>query len=145
MSPATNPLLVAAAMLSGMAALLHLVVILIGPRAYQWAGAGNRIVRAAEAGRLYPAMVTVAISGILFGWAAYALSGAGVIPPLPFLRPILAAITAIYLLRGVLGPLTLVNNGRSVRFVWVSSVICLFFGLVHLLGLVQVWTALGRT
>lgn len=138
----TNPVLMAGAALTAAAALLHLIVILIGPRAYHWFGAGNRVVRAAESGSLYPAVVTACIGVLLLVWAAYALSGAGAIGPLPFLRPVLTTITAVYLLRAVLGPFLLINNGRTTRFVWVSSAVCLVYGLVHLFGLVQRWDAL---
>lgn len=138
-----NPALMTGAALTTLAALLHLVVILVGPRGYHWFGAGNRVVRAAQAGSLYPAMVTAFIGTMLLAWAAYALSGAGAIRPLPLLRPALTAITAVYLLRAVLGPFALINNGRSARFVWVSSGVCLVYGLVHLLGLVQRWNALA--
>jgi len=143
MSDAANPALVIGAGLTAAAALLHLVIILVGPRAYHWFGAGNRVVRAAEAGSLYPPVVTACIGMVLLVWAAYALSGAGAIAPLPFLRPVLTAITAVYLLRAVLGPFTLINNGRTARFVWISSAVCLVYGLVHLLGLVQRWDVLG--
>lgn len=143
MNGAMNPALMIGAGLTAAAALMHLVIILVGPRAYHLFGAGNRVVRAAEAGSLYPAVVTACIGMVLLGWAAYALSGAGAIAPLPFLRPVLTAITAVYLLRAVLGPFTLINNGRTARFVWISSAVCLVYGLVHLLGLVQRWDALG--
>ena len=36
-------------------------------------------------------------------WAAYALSGAGVLPKLPLLQIALCAIAGVYLLRGVAG------------------------------------------
>ena len=134
--------LVTAAVLTLSAALLHGVVILQGPRGYRWAGAGNRIVTAARDGRCYPAVVTAMIALVLGVWSAYALSGAGVIAPLPLLRPALVIITSVFLLRAVLGPFVLVGNGRSARFAWVSSAICLMYGLVFLTGLVQRWALL---
>jgi hypothetical protein len=135
-------LLIIAAALTALAALLHVVVILQGPRGYQWCGAGNRIVAAARNGSRVPAAVTSVICVVLLVWAAYALSGAGLIAPLPLLRPALVAITSVFLLRGLLGPFVLVGNGRSARFVWASSAICLVYGLVFLAGLVQRWDAL---
>lgn len=136
------PVLFIAAALTALAALLHLVVILQGPRGYQWCGAGDRIVAAARSGSGYPAAVTGVICVMLLAWAAYALSGAGLIGPLPLLRPVLVAISSLFLLRALLGPFVLVGNGRSARFVWVSSAICLLYGLVYLVGLVQRWDAL---
>jgi hypothetical protein len=131
--------------LSAAAAALHIGVIIAGPRWYRLFGAGNRFVRAAQSGRIYPAVVTAAISLVLFCWAAYALSGAGVIGQLPLLRPALCAITLVYLLRGIAGPLALAGTGRSTQFIVVSSAVCLAFGLIHLLGLIQTWDALASS
>ena len=138
-----NMALMIGAGLSLLAALMHIGVIIGGPSWYHLFGAGDRFVRAAQNGRWFPAVVTMGITLVLGAWAVYALSGAGVIEPLPLLRPALCAITLVYLLRGLLGPFTLVGTGRSVRFVVVSSVVCLVYGLVHLFGLVQVWGSLA--
>ncbi|WP_337039488.1 hypothetical protein [Serratia marcescens] len=59
------------------------------------------------------------------------------------MRPTLFIITLIYLLRGVAGPFALRDTRRSQRFIVVSSLICLGFGLVHLLGMTQRWSALA--
>lgn len=138
-----NMALLVGAGLSLLAALMHVGVIMVGPSWYRLFGAGERFVRAAQAGRWFPALVTAGIALVLTAWAAYALSAAGVIEPLPLLRPALCAITLVYLLRGLLGPLALAGTGRSRRFIVVSSAICLAYGLVHLLGLVQVWGTLA--
>ncbi|CAI8903716.1 Regulator SirB [Pseudomonas chlororaphis] len=137
-----NMALVIGAGLSLLAALMHVGVIMVGPSWYRLFGAGERFVRAAQAGRWFPAVVTAGIALVLAAWAAYALSAAGVIAPLPLLRPALIAITLVYLLRGLLGPVALAGTGRSRRFIFVSSTICLVYGLVHLFGLVQVWGSL---
>ncbi|AMS16161.1 hypothetical protein A3218_18275 [Pseudomonas chlororaphis] len=138
-----NMALVIGAGLSLLAALMHVGVIVVGPSWYRLFGAGERFVRAAQAGRWFPAVVTAGIALVLAAWAAYALSAAGVIAPLPLLRPALIAITLVYLLRGLLGPVALAGTGRSRRFIFVSSTICLVYGLVHLFGLVQVWGSLA--
>ncbi|AIS11220.1 MULTISPECIES: hypothetical protein [Pseudomonas] len=138
-----NMALVIGAGLSLLAALMHVGVIMVGPSWYRLFGAGERFVRAAQAGRWFPAVVTAGIALVLAAWAAYALSAAGVIAPLPLLRPALIAITLVYLLRGLLGPVALAGTGRSRRFIFVSSTICLVYGLVHLFGLVQVWGSLA--
>jgi hypothetical protein len=137
-----NIALIIGAGLSLFAALMHVGVIIAGPSWYSLFGAGERFVRAAQAGRWFPAVVTAGIALALTVWAAYALSAAGVIAPLPLLRPALIGITAVYLLRGLLGPIALRGTGRSHRFIVISSTICLMYGLVHLLGLVQVWSSL---
>ncbi len=145
MPPLTSPnlpLLVAAA-LNVAAALAHFACLALGPRAFQWLGAGEPIVRMSAAGHWYPPFIAVVIGVVLSIWALYALSGAGLIAPLPFLRIVLAGITAIYLLRALAFPLLKpAFPGNSQLFWLVSSGICLVMGLTHLVGLVQVW---GRT
>jgi hypothetical protein len=131
------------AVLSAIAALLHLGIIAGGPDWYRFFGAGERFARAAEQRKWYPTLVTLAIAAVLGAWAVYALAGAGVIQALPMLRFALVAITAVYLVRGLAyTPLVLAKGGRITPFVAWSSLICLGYGLVHLLGLVQRWPAL---
>jgi hypothetical protein len=134
-----NLALTLGAVLSLIAALAHLWCIHQGPAGYRLLGAGERMVRAAEKGRKSPALITLFIAAVLTVWAAYALSGAGVIGALPLLRPGLCLITLVYLLRGILGPVLLRNTGRTTRFIVVSLLICTVYGLVHLLGIIQVW------
>ena len=95
----------------------------------------------AIAGSWYPTVVTAAIASVLAMWSLYALSGAAVIRALPLLRPALCLITAIYLLRG-LAILPLALLGKTTPFWWWSSTICLLIGIVHLIGLSQVWARL---
>jgi hypothetical protein len=98
---------------------------------------------AAAAGHRGPALLTACIALTLLAWSAYALSGAGVIGALPMRKAALTAITGIYLARGLaILPLACVARFRlSTFWVW-SSAVCLVFGLVHLTGLIQVWTRL---
>lgn len=141
-SPDSLYLIVGAA-LSAIAALLHLATIAFGASWYRFLGAGERMAQMASAGRLYPTVVTLAIAALLLVWSLYALSGAGVIGRLPFLRPALCAITGIYLLRAVAFlPLMRLIPGNSLRFWLVSSAICLVFGVVHLIGVRLAWADL---
>ena len=143
MQTAVNMPLAAGALLSASAALLHLGIIAGGPAWYRFFGAGERYARAAADGRWYPAVVTLGIAAVLFTWSMYALAGAGVIAGLPFLKAALVAITAVYLVRGIaFAPLVLAKGGTITPFVVWSSLICFGYGVVHLVGLVQRWTAL---
>lgn len=73
-------------------------------------------------------------------WTLYALSGAGVIFPLPYLRPALVGITGVYLLRALAFPLLKpAFPDNSTAFWLVTSAVCLVIGLTHLVGLIQVW------
>jgi uncharacterized membrane protein YecN with MAPEG domain len=138
-----EPWLVAAAVLSGVASALHLATIAGGAPWYRFLGAGERMARLAEAGSLRPALITLAIAGVLATWSAYALAGAGLIPHLPLMRTALVTITAIYLLRGlVLVPALVLNGGRATPFLWWSSLIVLAFGIAYAIGTFRAWPAL---
>jgi len=94
----------------------------------------------AEQGSIRPAIITSVIVAVLFTWSLYALAGAGVVNKLPLLRLGLIGITSIYLVRGVGGFFFMASPmGRSPKFWLWSSIICLTFGLVHFVGLKQIW------
>lgn len=138
-----NPFLIAGAALSAIAALLHLGCIVFGPSWYRFVGAGEEFAQMVAAGHWYPAALTSAIAAILLVWSLYALSGAGLIRRLPFTRFVLCAVTGVYLLRAVaFVPLMAYFPGNSMPFWLTSSAICLLFGVVHLIGLRQVWPKL---
>ncbi|WP_346286825.1 hypothetical protein [Zoogloea sp.] len=121
----------------------HLACIALGAPAYRLMGAGEKMARAAEAGKLRPTLVTLAVTAILLTWAAYALAGAGIIGPLPFTRPALAAICAVYLGRAVAFPLLKPAFPDNSQTFWlVSSSTCLVIGVVHAFGLISQWPVL---
>jgi len=106
-------------------------------------GAGEHMQKMVANGRWYPTMVTLIIAAMLSVWSLYALSGAGLIHKLPFVRLALVTITAVYLLRAVAFPvLTTYIPGNTTTFWYWSSAICFVFGIVHLIGLCQVWSQL---
>ncbi|GAA4903451.1 hypothetical protein [Ferrimonas pelagia] len=88
--------------------------------------------------------MTSAITAVLAVWAAYAFSGAGVLPRLPLRRMVLSLVVFVLVCRGVafywLMPLF---PGNSMTFWLVSSALCLLLGSLYALGLVRRWTHLG--
>ncbi len=59
---------------------------------------------------------------------------------MPLLALALPVITAVYLLRGLVAVALFVFDRRRLTAFWVwSSLVCLVYGVVHLVGLVQVW------
>lgn len=146
MNVAPNPWLLLGGLLSAVAGLLHLGIIARGAPWYRFFGAGERFARMAEAGQWFPALVTAGIAAVLFVWSAYAMAAAGwwINPSrLPWLKLGVGVITAIYLLRGlVVVPMWWWAPTQATPFWWWSSAICLVYGLVHLLGLSQVWERL---
>ena len=146
MQNSRNTFLIIGAALSALAALLHVGCILFGASWYRFFGAGEKVARMAAAGHWYPTVLTLGIVAILSGWSLYALSGAGVIRRLPFVRPALCLITCIYLLRAVaFAPLQTYFPGNSTTFWLWSSAVCFVAGLVHLAGLWRAWPGLRPT
>ena len=135
-----NPWLAAGGALSAAASLAHLAIIVGGPRWYDFFGAGPRMVRLAEQGSPKAALITVGIAAVLAIWAAYAFSGAGLIPRLPLLKLALLAISAVYLVRALGYIPVLFATGAPVgAFAWVSSAIVLVYAVVHIIGTLQLW------
>ncbi|MCJ8320158.1 MAG: hypothetical protein MJK12_11025 [Colwellia sp.] len=138
-----NRFLLFGAALSAFVAILHIGCIIFGASWYRFLGAGEQMALLADKGSLQPTFITSFIVIVLFTWSCYALSGAGAIIKLPLVKWALCAITSIYLIRGIVGFFLMTNPlGRSTEFWLWSSVICLSFGIVHLIGLKQVWQRL---
>jgi hypothetical protein len=136
--------LVAAGGLSLTASLLHAACIAGGPAWYRFFGAGEGMARAAERGEARPALITAGIAIILALWACYSFSGAGLIGRLPLLRVGLVAITAAYLLRGMVlfVPRALGRPDLSPAFLLWSSLVVLAIGSVHAIGTWRAWSML---
>ena len=140
-----NNLLVSAGYLSFFAALLHVSCIFGGPDWYRFFGAGEHMAQMAANGDLYPTIATLVIATVLSVWALYALSGAGIIFKLPFIKTCLVVISAIYLVRGVAGlvvPFFIANpviHQNSMMFWMVSSIVCCIYGTFYLLGTMRLW------
>ena len=121
-------------------AALHIVIILVGERAYRYFGAGEWMAGKAADGSPIPALVTSAVTVVFFVFAAFNLSGAGVIS-LPLTMLALTGITAIYLLRGgVLVAVPFISTPVS-TFDFVSSFAALVIGVLHAVALWQTYFA----
>ena len=141
---AQNSFLIIGGVLSAAASLLHLAVIAGGPSWYRFFGAGEGMARMAERGSIIPTLTTIGIAGVLAIWSAYAFAGAGLIPSLPLLRTALVAISAVYLLRGlVLIPALIVNPGGVLPFVSWSSLTVLVYGVAYAVGTWVAWPSLS--
>jgi hypothetical protein len=143
MSNAGTQALILGGVLSALAAVAHLACIALGAPAYRFMGAGERMARAVEAGKLQPVLVTLAIAAVLSCWAAYAFSGAGVIGELPLPKLVLPAIGAVYLARAFGYPLLRLMFPQNSNTFWLwSSGICLVVGLLYAGGTAAVWARL---
>lgn len=122
------------------AAMAHFACIAIGAPAYRVMGAGARAVRAAERGESGPHVAAFVVGCVLLVVAAYGLSGAGFIAPLPLLRWVLAGVSVALLARALLFPLLRpIFPGNSARFWVVSSLVCLGLGSSYLCGALLLW------
>ena len=134
-----KPLLFGGVM-STLAALLHIAIIFGGPAWYRFFGAGEEMASLAAQGSWVPTLSTLGIFLVLQIWGLYAFSGAGLIRKLPLLRTVLATVSAIYLIRGImLIPLWIINPDYIVFLhIW-SSIASLIIGGAYAIGTRQIW------
>ncbi|MFL0670257.1 MAG: hypothetical protein ACJLS3_02125 [Erythrobacter sp.] len=121
-------------------ALLHMGVLLAGPRWIAFVGAPPAVVESAANGTLLAPASTLGIAALLATLAFYALSAAGTLPRLPLVRSVLALFAAIFVVRGlIIVPALLqgrVNWAAPVDlFIIVSSALILTLGVALCLGL----------
>ena len=134
-----NYLLLWGGSLSLLAGLLHIAIIIGGADWYRFFGAGERLSTLAANGSLVPGVLAAGMALLLFLWAAYAFAGAGIISPLPLLKPALISISVIYLVRGLaLIPATIFQPDRVTNLIIWSSLVCLVMGLSYAIGIRQV-------
>jgi hypothetical protein len=144
---ASNRLLITGGAITGVAALLHLAMIIGGPDWYRFFGAGEEMAKLAASGSAYPAANAAGIAVVLGIWTFYALSGAGVVRRLPFLRSVLVLVAVVFLMRGIVGvPMVLLMDDpyamelrARMTFVVVTSVVIFSLGLCYAIGVMQLW------
>jgi len=135
--------LIGAGVLSAGIAVLHIAIIVAGPRGYVYFGAGD-LAPLSAAGSPVPALLTAGLA-LLFGvWSWYAFAGAGLVRRPPLLWLGVWVIGAIYAARGLaLAPevLALWRGSASPppRYA-VFSLVSLVTGLAYLVG---AWRARG--
>jgi hypothetical protein len=137
----STSMLIAAAATSLLVALLHVYVIARGAPAYRSFGAGEKLAGMAERGSWLPALLTSGITAVFLVFMAYYLSGAGVLPHLPFLKFAMIGIAAIYTLRGVM--IALAVRIKLSPFDFYSSLVSLLVGLLHVAALWLAWPDLS--
>lgn len=115
-------------------ALLH-VILAIWPQIYSYFNAAELAQMYAN-GSSFPVFVSIGLALMFAGWGIYALSGAGIIRPLPLLKAVLITIGIIYILRGLMLPseaIKVLKTRHSFRFI-IMSTGCLAIGTLHLWG-----------
>jgi hypothetical protein len=155
MERTSNRYLICSGLAAIVGALIHLAAVAGGPSWYSFIGAPDSIARLAAIGHPYPTIVCVAIASVLFIWAAYAFSGAGLIRRLPFARTALVMISIMLVVRGIsFIPLMAWRPGMFVgicncngvdAFLIITSVICLGVGIGYAIGTCKAWRQLSGT
>jgi len=143
MKPEGRPLLLAAACVSFFVAILHIVIVAIGPSAYSFFG-GERLVELALTGSYSPVIQTLSLALVHSVFGVYGLSGAGVIRHrLPGLVIVLIAIGGMYAFRGLSAidqALQILRDPDSVPFrVLFYSLVSLATGVAYIAGTVKSW------
>lgn len=136
----TVPLLLAGVANVGIA-FVHVAIALIGLPAYVYFGVPD-LGQAAAGGSPWPALVTFALAGVFALCGAYAFSGAGILPRLPYARAVLLAAGAIYVLRGAIVVLDIARWLRGDDYPLrqtAFSADALVIGLMILGGVVERW------
>ena len=132
--------------LSAALAVLHVIVIIVGPAGYRYFGAPDEFARMTEAGSLAPAILTALFAAIFAVWAVYGFGGARLIPRPPMVRMGLVVIASVYNLRGLSAVpeallLASTPNAFPRRFL-IFSLVSLAIGVVYALGTKQAWRRL---
>lgn len=142
-----NPWLIASGWMSIATGLAHLACIIGGPQWYLSMGAPPDLVQASERGDGHLAIMTAFISIVIFVWAIYAFSAAGLMKRLPFMRLALVAISVVLLVRGLSYFLFPIWTGwrpdLSMTFMLWSSVIVLIMGISFAVGTWKAWSHLS--
>lgn len=102
------------------------------------------MVRMAMQGSWIPAAITFAIAVVLAVWAAYAFSGAGLLPRLPIPGIVLVLISALLLFRAALFFVRETwRPDLSFNFMLWSSLIVLALGICFTVGTWRAWPLLS--
>lgn len=138
-------LLILAASVSFFVAVLHVVIVLIGPSAYTFFG-GERLAKLALSESYAPAIQTLSLAAIHALFGLYGLSGGGVIRRLPLLVVGLFAIGGMYGFRGLSAieqGLQILQDPDSLPFrVLFYSLVSLATGCAYIAGTVMRWGSL---
>ena len=129
-----NPYLVIGGVASFMIALAHFALMFM-PSGYRLIGEDN-LADMHEQGSSIPLGITIGTVVLFFVWGMYALSGAGLFPPLPLLKSALIFGGVFYLLRSLSLPMELykmINKNYPRRLVIFSGG-ALILGILYLLG-----------
>lgn len=128
-------LLLIAAAICVFTALAHMSCIVLGPSCFEYQLAPAALIESSKNDTLLAPLGTIAVSSIFLVWAAYALSGAGVLRRLQLQSLGIYTISFLCIVRGLLGiQLWIRKPERLTEFGVVSSWVWLLTGLLFVIG-----------
>ena len=128
-------ILLLAAFICLFTATAHMSCIWLGPECFSYQMAPAELVESSKNGTLLAPIGTIVVSSIFVGWALYAISAAGYLRRLPFLKVAIYSIAFLCIARGLLGiQLWIRKPERVTEFANVSNWLWLLTGVLFLVG-----------
>lgn len=118
----------------------HLVGLFWADKMFEVTGIANEMTKLAQTHSSLPYVLTLFVAIVFFIFGLYGLSADNRFRKLPFLKPAIFVIAAIYLLRGIGELIFDLEKQQASQFLEVTySLIAVFIGLLFLIGGVQKW------
>lgn len=127
-------------------ALGHLIGLFWAEKMFAMTGIGQEMVELAQTHTSLPYLLTVFVAVFFFIFGLYGLSADGKLKELPFLKPIIFIIAAIYLFRGIGELIADMQIQQANAFLeTLYSLIAIAIGLLFLIGGVKKWNVKANT
>jgi hypothetical protein len=127
-------------------ALGHLIGLFWAEKMFEVTGIGKEMVELAQTHSSLPYLLTVFVAVFFFIFGLYGLSADGKLKELPYLKPIIFVIAAIYLFRGIGELIADMQIQQANAFLeTLYSLIAIAIGLLFLIGGFKKWNAKANT
>lgn len=121
-------------------ALGHLIGLFWAEKMFEVTGIGKEMLELAQTHSSLPYLLTVFVAVFFFIFGLYGLSADGKLKELPYLKPIIFIIAAIYLFRGIGELIVDMQIQQANAFLeTLYSLIAIAIGLLFLIGGVKKW------
>jgi hypothetical protein len=127
-------------------ALGHLIGLFWAEKMFEVTGIGKEMVELAQTHSSLPYLLTVFVAVFFFIFGLYGLSADGKLKELPYLKPIIFIIAAIYLFRGIGELIADMQIQQANAFLeTLYSLIAIAIGLLFLIGGFKKWNVKANT
>ncbi len=118
----------------------HLIGLFWAEKMFEITGIGKEMQELAQINTSFPYLLTIFVAVVFFIFGLYGLSAADKFRKLPFLKPTIFVIAAIYLLRGFGELIFDIEKQNASQFLEITySLIAVFIGLLFLVGGLRKW------